>query len=118
MKILEMLCSLAGWAIFLAVGVGFALQHGKRWEFGPHGVTRLLVAEDGINYRDGTPIDPLTLSLHKSGQYETCQFVMLGILGALLARLAYRTRRDHQIEMQQAMSRLADHEMLGGDSTS
>lgn len=92
------LCSLAGWAIFLVVLVGTAMQYGKRWDFGAHGFNTL-VAEDGEHYRDGTPIDNITLALHKSGHEGSIQLAMLGIIGALLAYIACMIfRTQHRLE--------------------
>ena len=107
----EILCSLTGWAIFLAVLIGNAMQYGKRWEFGPHGFTRVLVAGDGKHYRDGTAIDPITLALHNSGQEEAFQLAAIGIIAATGRHYFVYT----VLRMQRQLPRTATdpHEKLG-----
>jgi hypothetical protein len=87
------LVSLAGWSIFLFVAVGTAFQYGKRWEVGPQGFNTL-VASDGEHYRDGTPIDQLTLALNKSGHEGSIQLAMLGVIGAGVAYVAWAAYRS------------------------
>ena len=89
------LVSLAGWSIFLFVAVGTAFQYGKRWEVGPQGFNTL-VADDGRHYRDGTPIDQITLALHRSGHDGACLWALLGVIGAALVYVAYAVGSSHR----------------------
>jgi hypothetical protein len=91
----KLIVSTAGWAIFAFALVGTAREYGVRWDFGPHGVNTL-VAEDGQHYRDGTPIDQLTLAMHKSGCDGLCCWVLLGAIGAALVYVAYAVGSTHR----------------------
>jgi hypothetical protein len=89
------LCSLAGWAIFAFVLVGTMREYGVRWDFGAQGFNTL-VAEDGQHYRDGTPIDQITLALHRSGHDGACLWALLGVIGAAFAYVAYAVGSSHR----------------------
>jgi hypothetical protein len=105
------LCSLAGWAIFAFVLVGTMRECGVRWDFGPQGFNTL-VASDGEHYRDHTEIDPLTMALHRSGHEGSIQLAMLGIIGALLAYIAYMIVRTQQrvAKLRQSYRQTIGHE--------
>jgi hypothetical protein len=91
----KLIVSTAGWAIFAFVLIGTVRQYGVRWDFGPHGVNTL-VADDGEHYRDGAAIDQITLAMHKSGCDGACCWVLLGVVGAGLAYLAYTVGGSHR----------------------
>lgn len=87
---------------FLYVAVNGTLQYGTRWEFGRFGMPRTLIAEDGMHHLDGSPINPITLQLARSGYEEAYCLVMTGILvliGVLYVRvMLVRQRLLREIE--------------------
>ena len=66
---MKLILSLLGWALLLYCGGCFVSKYGQQWEFGAYGMPVSLLAEDGFHYRDGTEVDPMSLSIARSG-YE------------------------------------------------
>ncbi len=105
------LVSLSGWAIFLVVLAGTAMECGKRWEFGAQGFNTL-VAEGGQHYKDHTEIDQFTLALHKSGHEGSIQLAMLGIIGAGFAYVAWAAYRSSRqwAKVRESFRRVSEQE--------
>src|SRR5262245_10289705 len=75
---------IAGWLFFFFCFGGFLYYHGERWECGRYWMPRLIVAENGYTYTDGTPIDPINMALMRADCQEEFELVLLGILAGLL----------------------------------
>jgi hypothetical protein len=87
--------SLFGGLIFLFLAGVFVQKYGNEWEIGPHGLPQTAMAEDGWHYRNGKPIDPITLSMARAGYDEIFSFVILSIFvvcGIGILRLEYLKR--------------------------
>jgi hypothetical protein len=78
---------------FACLLVNFAFAYGTRWEFGPHGLLKSVVAEDGCHYGDGKPIDDITLALVRSGGEEVYQLVLIGCVAIIVAYVVYHRRQ-------------------------
>lgn len=96
---------------FAAVGVLFPLfllgnyasHYGSRWVFGRFGIPRTLVGPDGWTYADGSPLDPITASLIRSGREEEVMLFLCGGLFVLVLMLVRtvqtgaKLRRKHEL---------------------
>jgi len=57
-----------GWLILGCLIVTFLGGYGKRWDLsGRYGMPTTLLSPDGQTYRDGSPIDGVTLAFAKRG---------------------------------------------------
>ena len=86
----------AGWLLFALIAGHMALGCGTRWTFGPrYGLpVSLVLPGDPSRYADGSPIDPLTRSLIRSGSEEDVLGACLLILSSMALSLAAIVVRD------------------------
>ncbi len=85
--------------MILAYGL---LGYRTRWDFGPrYGMPMALVAADGTHYRDGTRIDPFTLSRIRDGNEGEVFLGLQVVAGTLLAGLGGMLYRAYRKEIDQ-----------------
>lgn len=63
---------------------------------------RTLVDTSGMAHPDGSPIDPITLAMLRSGIEEDVMLVLCGFLVVLLAMLVLTVRKEIAIRKQLA----------------
>lgn len=66
-----------------------ASLYGTNWVLGKYYMPRSLVAADGLHYPNGEVIDPLTLSLIRSGNEEIAYLILLAIPAIVLPALFF-----------------------------
>jgi hypothetical protein len=87
------MASRLGWCVFVFTSGYQALRYGRRWDFGgPFGLPRALLSPDDRFYADGSPLDPLTLAVVRSGHGTEITAAVCACLALLvvLAAIQYR----------------------------
>jgi hypothetical protein len=87
---------LLGCLVFVALVVNWAWKYGREWEFGRFVMPNSLVAPDGLHYRSGAEIDPVSLAIIRSGKEEEHWLAALGILACLIAWASIAVRRCYR----------------------
>jgi hypothetical protein len=80
-----------GWLLFLFSTFNVVTGHGTRWAFSQKGMPVSLVAEDGLHYRDGTPIDAISLGMIHAGVEEDVLLTIFSVIGSALLWVAYES---------------------------
>lgn len=78
-------------------------RYGARWEFSRYGTPRAALGAPGM-YRDGTPVDPLTASLLRTGCEEEVMLgfcVAIAAFGIAAAYFSLDTARKHRLLMRE-----------------
>src|SRR5207237_9681445 len=68
MKRSNLICNLIAIPGLAFILVRYALLHGDTWEFGSPGMPAPLI--EGLRYKDGDMVDPMTFSLHEQGLHQ------------------------------------------------
>lgn len=80
MRWIKTLVPWSGIALFLAIVGRLIWVHGQEWEFSSHGIPVAAVAENGVTYRNGRPIDEVNLFLIHSGIEEKVGAALIAML--------------------------------------
>ncbi len=102
MNRLDRLFANGGILFFLAICGHLVSQWGTHWEFGRYGMPRTLVGASGMAHPDGSPIDPITLAMLRSGIEEDVMLALCGILVVLLIMLVFTVRKGIAVRKQLA----------------
>lgn len=97
------LYSLVTCAFFAYLAYKLAVHHGSRWEFGAYGLPQPLLAPDGLQYQDGTVVEPLIRQLVAADVIVEVQLVALALVALWLAALVRYCRQiNHRRRLLEA----------------
>ena len=89
-----------GWLVFALATACFISGYGTHWDLsGRYGMPTTLFSPDGQSYRDGSPVDPVTLAIARQGIEQEARLVALGVLLVLFTVLAFQMRRFYRNQL-------------------
>ncbi len=89
-------------SLFVSRAFGAIDSYGSRWELGRFGMPRAMVSSDGQTFADGTPVDPMSGILIRSGLEEEVELAFMIVLLIVLCLLALEVRRGNALRKRLA----------------
>lgn len=91
---------LLGWLIFGFATVNCISKYGNHWDLsGRYHMPTALLSPNGQTYRDGSPVEGVTLALVNRGIEQEAWLVAAGVMLVLLVLLVRAMRRLHRTTM-------------------
>jgi hypothetical protein len=107
---------LLGWLVFGFCTLSWLSTYGRQWDFSG-GMPTTLLSPDGKTYRDGAPIDGLSLAIATSGHEQEASLVLMVVLLVLVAAAPFqiwRFVRLQQKAFERELRRIQGHDKHEG----
>jgi len=96
MKITTIAC-----LVFVALGVNWLSKYGTQWDLsGRYCMPTTLLSPDGKTYRDGSPVDDITLALVHRDIEQEAWLAVTGVLLVLFSAVAFEMWRLYRMEVR------------------
>jgi hypothetical protein len=109
------LVDICGAGLLLGIFINLLAHHGTWWTLGPHGMPVSLVAEDGLHYLDGEPLDPVTLWMVQNDCEEEVWAGLFSFYAIMLLYIFVKIRRAVNSIQESRRNVLAARRMYLGE---